>query len=129
MTKARQKGPEEPLVLIADDTESVRTLLSRAVQRGGYRVVAVANGREALDGIRDLRPAVALLDWHMPDLDGLEVCRAVRATPALAATPLVLLTGAPSGTDVDLDVDVVLGKPFELGELITVLAALVERED
>ena len=128
MTKKRSGGSRERVVVVAEDVESIRTLLERALQMAGFTPVTVPDGRQALEQIVALRPAAAVLDWYMPELDGREVCRAVRALPQVASTPLVLLTGFDTEEAEGSGADAVLGKPFELSELMSLLEKLVERE-
>lgn len=129
MAKSRTSGPGTRVVVVAEDVESIRTLLERALQMSGFTPVTVPDGRQALQQILALRPAAAVLDWYMPELDGREVCREVRATPEIASTPLVLLTGFDTTeAEEDSGADAVLGKPFDLSELMSLLEKLVERE-
>ncbi len=79
-------------VLVADDDTSILDFTSRVVARAGHRVVRAERGDVALELARRERPALALLDVLMPGLDGLEVCRAIRADAALAKLPVVLLS-------------------------------------
>ncbi len=85
--------PRRSRVLVADDTESVRSLFERLLSADGHDVVSVADGRAALDAIQRDRPDVILLDVEMPGIDGLEVCRRLKADPATRLTPVVMVTG------------------------------------
>jgi CheY-like chemotaxis protein len=128
MSKRRSAGSGERVVVVAEDVESIRTLLDRALQMSGFTPVTVPNGKQALEQIVALHPVAAVLDWYMPELDGREVCDQVRALPEIAATPLVLLTGFDTTEAGDSQADAVLGKPFELSELMSLLEKLVSRE-
>ncbi|MEW6431539.1 MAG: response regulator [Myxococcota bacterium] len=79
-------------VVVADDDPSILDFTSRVVTKAGHRVVRAERGDVALELIRKERPGLVFLDVLMPGLDGLEVCRAVRADAALATTPVVLLS-------------------------------------
>jgi DNA-binding response OmpR family regulator len=82
-------------VVIADDDDDIRALVEIAVRRQGFDVVAeVADGAHAWAAIQTLRPDLAVLDWAMPGMSGLEVCRRTRSHPALHGIRLVLLTAA-----------------------------------
>jgi phosphoserine phosphatase RsbU/P len=109
-------------VLIADDSATARTLLERALLRAGYEPVIVANGTDALDLLEgDDAPALGILDWMMPDLDGPEICKRVRARKAERYTYLILLTAKSEKEDIvaglEAGADDFLQKPFDEAEL------------
>jgi len=109
-------------ILIAEDDTLSRTLLERTLQRAGYDVVAAANGAEALaEFLRLDPPRLALLDWVMPEKDGLEVCREVRKRRDQAYTYLILLSSRESKQDIvsglEAGADDYLTKPFDVDEL------------
>ena len=80
-------------VLVADDEVWVRRLVAATLMGEPYQVIEARNGNEAVEIARTQRPDLVLLDVRMPGLDGLAVCRAVRADPELAATTVVILSG------------------------------------
>ena len=86
-------------VLIVDDAESVRSLFQRLLAIDGHEVVSAADGITALDAVYQHRPDVILLDVTMPSMDGLEVCRRLKADPATRLTPIVLVTGQADLSD------------------------------
>jgi CheY-like chemotaxis protein len=90
----------EPLILIAEDSATIRAVLTAQLTASGYRVVAATNGREALERFAQDRPDVALLDIDMPELDGMGVLDVVVADPELATIPVVFLTGRATSEDV-----------------------------
>jgi CheY-like chemotaxis protein len=81
-----------PRVLIVDDDEGVRRLLRLFLEASGYDTMCAANGREALDQMRQDRPCLVLLDMKMPIMDGFEFRRQQRADPDLSSVPVVCLT-------------------------------------
>jgi two-component system, NtrC family, sensor kinase len=83
---------EEPLVLVVDDDETVRELVVRHLERGGFAAVAARSGQEGLRLVRELRPAAVTLDIMMPDLDGWTVLAAIKGDPELAGIPVVLMS-------------------------------------
>jgi CheY-like chemotaxis protein len=113
-------------VLVADDDPSILDFTSRVVTKAGHRVVRAERGDVALDLVRTERPSLVLLDVLMPGLDGLEVCRAIRADAALAKTPVLLVSAM--GEDRlasavrDAGADGYLTKPMRLEALRAVLA-------
>src|SRR5205807_955353 len=92
----RKKEAAEPnamsAVLIVDDNAADRALLRTILGRAGYSVYEAAKGREAIERARAVRPHVIILDVNLPDISGLEVCRAVRADHELSAIPVLMLT-------------------------------------
>jgi two-component system, cell cycle response regulator len=89
-----------PLILVADDSATVRAVLGAQLAGAGYAVVPAADGREALARLREDRPDVALLDIEMPELDGLAVLEEMQADPVLATVPVLFLTGRAEAQDV-----------------------------
>jgi len=81
-----------PVVLVADDEEDIRVLVSFRLDRDGWDVVTAADGREALDLILARRPDIAVLDVRMPKLTGIEVLEQVRADDTVGDTPVILLS-------------------------------------
>lgn len=116
-------------LLLVDDEENLRSMLTAALRHHGYDVVAVADGRQALDARADARPDLVVLDVMLPDVDGFEVCRRMRAEGD--HTPVLFLT-ARDGTEdkvrgLTLGGDDYLVKPFSLEELVARCQALVRR--
>ncbi|MFD8230967.1 response regulator transcription factor [Streptomyces sp. NPDC059696] len=116
-------------VLLAEDDRAIRNALERALTLEGYQVVAVADGVEALAQAHRNRPDVLLLDVMMPGIDGLQVCRVLRAegdrTPVLMLTALVETADRIAGLDAGADDYVV--KPFDVEEVFARLRALLRR--
>ncbi|MFC8097249.1 response regulator transcription factor [Streptomyces sp. NPDC057363] len=116
-------------VLLAEDDRAIRHALERALTLEGYRVTAVADGVDALAEAHRGRPDVLVLDVMMPGMDGLQVCRALRAegdsTPILILTALVETAERIAGLDAGADDYVV--KPFDVEEVFARLRALLRR--
>jgi two-component system cell cycle response regulator len=109
-------------ILIADDEAMSRRLLQKTLERAGYEVLAVENGRQASDHLCKLDgPKLALLDWMMPELDGLGVCKEVRNKKDQSYVYMVLLTSKGAKEDVitglQSGADDYLTKPFDPEEL------------
>jgi two-component system OmpR family response regulator len=116
-------------LLIVDDEDNLRSMLAAALRHHGFEVSAADCGRRALDMIPQERPDLVLLDVMMPDLDGFEVCRRVRANGD--RTPVLFLT-ARDGTDdkvhgFAVGGDDYLQKPFSLDELVARTEAVLRR--
>ncbi len=116
-------------VLIADDDRAIRDALTRALGLEGYDVVQAADGNTALTLIESAQPDVAILDVMMPNIDGLTVCRVLRAERN--RLPVLMLTARTETPDrvagLDAGADDYLAKPFDLDELLARLRALLRR--
>jgi two-component system, cell cycle response regulator DivK len=86
-------GADRPVVLLVDDIEDCRDVYGQFLAHAGYRVVEAADGREALAKAASLRPDVIVMDLWMPHLDGWESIRRLKASPATADIPILVLTG------------------------------------
>ena len=112
-------------ILIADDEVLSRRLLEKTLERAGYQVISVDNGRDAADQLsRPDAPRLALLDWIMPELDGLGVCREVRKRREHEYVYMVLISSRESKEDIvaglESGADDYLTKPFDAEELSSV---------
>lgn len=127
LTAARPRGAlQSRTVLVADDDPSILDFTSRVVTKAGHRVLRAERGDTALELVRTERPDLAFLDVLMPGLDGLEVCRAIRADAALAKTPVILLSAMGEERLVEATrlcgADGYLTKPMRLDAMRAVLA-------
>jgi two-component system response regulator MprA len=116
-------------VLIIDDEPAVLTALDRALKLAGYEVESAAGGEQALKSVTAAAPDAIVLDVLMPGVDGIEVCKRIRA--AGDATPILMLTARDAISDrvdgLDAGADDYLVKPFALDELLARLRALLRR--
>nr|WP_281064936.1 ATP-binding protein [Asticcacaulis solisilvae] len=119
-------------ILIADDTDSNRTLLRSALEAQGFRVREACNGAEAITLMRAVRPDLVLMDLRMPVMDGLEAIRHIRADKGLSVVPVIALSANPSPEkDVlacEAGADRMLPKPVELAALSAMVAELLKAE-
>jgi two-component system response regulator RegX3 len=117
-------------VLVVEDEPTLREALTDALGLEGFRVIAAADGREALTVFRAERPDLVLLDLMLPELSGIEVCRIIRAE---SGVPIVMLTAKDSELDkvvgLELGADDYVTKPFSLRELTARIRALFRREE
>ncbi|MBI3969251.1 MAG: response regulator [Chloroflexi bacterium] len=113
---------ERAHVLVVDDEEPIRKLITFTLADDGYDVVAAANGAIALEHVYAHTPDLILLDMKMPVMDGWAFARAYRELPPPHA-PIICMTAARDAGErcVEIAADGVLGKPFTLGELLTVV--------
>jgi two-component system OmpR family response regulator len=116
-------------LLVVDDDEYVRHLLASALRFAGFVVDVCDDGRVALDRIAAFDPALVLLDVMMPDLDGIEVCRRLRA--AGVTTPVIFVTARDASEDKVVGLtqggDDYVTKPFDLDELVARIDAVLKR--
>ena len=87
-------------VLIVDDSTADRALLRTILGRAGYTVHEVSKGGEAVQKAREVRPHIIILDVNLPDMNGLAVCRAIRADSEISGVPVLILTVRDDDTDV-----------------------------
>jgi CheY-like chemotaxis protein len=92
MQPPAEQPQRAPLVLVVDDSLTVRRVTQRLLVREGYRVATAKDGMEALERLADERPVVLLSDIEMPRMDGFDLLRNVRAEPLLAGLPVVMIT-------------------------------------
>jgi two-component system, OmpR family, response regulator len=119
---------QEPLILVVDDDAHIREVVRFALRKAGYRTAEASNGRQALEQFRALRPVLLVLDILMPELDGAEVCRMLRA---ISNVPIIFLTSVDDEVDrilgLELGGDDYLTKPFSPRELVAHVRAVLRR--
>src|SRR5215471_1564491 len=120
-----------PRILIVEDDHDIALLVARYLDKAGFIADIVSSGPDALAAITARPPEVLILDLMLPQVDGLEICRRVRANPAAAATPIIMLTARSEESDrivgLELGADDYLAKPFSPNELVARVRALVRR--
>jgi two-component system, OmpR family, alkaline phosphatase synthesis response regulator PhoP len=108
-------------IVVADDSDMILSLVVLALQREGYEPATATNGADALARIREVRPQLVILDALMPNLDGYDVCRAVRDDPELERPYVIMLTAGARESDREraevAGVDEFITKPFSPAEL------------
>jgi CheY-like chemotaxis protein len=125
------RATSEPLILVAEDDEDILSLVTFRLQRSGYRVVPARDGGEAIRLARELKPTLAVFDVSMPVLTGLEATRALRADPATAALPIILLTARSTPADVAAGeaagATAYVTKPFSPQDLVARIGDVLDR--
>jgi DNA-binding response OmpR family regulator len=110
-----------PSILIVDDDADVREIVAFKLGRLGYEVITASDGATGLEAVTQLRPDLVLLDWAMPKLTGIEVCRQIRDGSDNADVPVILLTARTRESDVrigfEAGVNDYIVKPFSPSEL------------
>lgn len=124
-TSAAAAAGMVPLVLVVDDSITVRRVTQRLLLREGYRVSLAADGLQALERLQDERPAVVLSDIEMPRMDGFDLARNIRSDAALHDLPIIMITSriAQKHRDhaIELGVNHYLGKPYSDEELLSLV--------
>jgi two-component system phosphate regulon response regulator PhoB len=120
-----------PLILVVEDEAALVTLLRYNLEREGFRVAEARDGEEALLMAREQKPDLVILDWMLPLLSGLEVCRQLRRGPETRTVPIIMLTARGEEGDklrgLDSGADDYVTKPFSPSELIARIRAALRR--
>ncbi len=121
-----------PLIMVVDDSITVRRVTQRLLKREGYRVVLASDGLQALERLQDERPTVVLSDIEMPRMDGFDLARNIRADVALKTLPIIMITSRIAEKHREhareLGVDHYLGKPYSEDELLRLVHQYVSAE-
>ena len=120
-----------PYVLVVEDEDALATLLDYNLMKEGFRVERAADGEEALLRVAEEPPDLIVLDWMLPKVSGVEVCRQLRAGVETRRTPVLMLTARGEETDkvrgLDTGADDYVVKPFAMSELVARIRALLRR--
>ncbi len=121
----------KPYILIAEDEDAISTMIQYNLESEGYEVKIVEDGEDALFSIKERKPDVAILDWMIPTLSGIEICNTVRADKKLQDLPIIILTARGEESDrlkgFDSGADDYIVKPFSPKELIARIQAIIRR--
>ena len=120
-----------PYVLVVEDEDALSTLLHYNLEKEGYRVSLAADGEEALTQIDEQLPDLIVLDWMLPKVSGIEVCRRLRGRSETRNVPIIMLTARGEETDrirgLDTGADDYIVKPFSMVELTARIRAVLRR--
>ena len=121
----------KPYVLVVEDEDALSTLLQYNLDKEGYRVGLAGDGEEALMMIDEQAPDLVLLDWMLPKVSGVEVCRRLRSRPETRNLPIIMLTARGEESDrirgLDTGADDYIVKPFSMSELNARMRAVLRR--
>jgi two-component system phosphate regulon response regulator PhoB len=120
-----------PYVLVVEDEDALATLLQYNLEKEGYDVTVAGDGEEALILVEERQPDLVILDWMLPKVSGIEVCRRLRARPEIRNVPIIILTARGEETDrirgLDTGADDYVVKPFSMTELTARIRAVLRR--
>jgi two-component system phosphate regulon response regulator PhoB len=120
-----------PYVLVVEDEDALATLLQYNLEKEGYDVTVAGDGEEALILVDERLPDLVVLDWMLPKVSGIEVCRRLRSRPETRNVPIIILTARGEETDrirgLDTGADDYVVKPFSMTELTARIRAVLRR--
>lgn len=118
-------------ILVVEDDESLRTLMEYNFGKEGFDIVTARDGEEALLRVEEVRPDLVILDWMLPNVSGIEVCRRLRSKPETQGLPIIMLTARAEESDrvrgLDTGADDYVVKPFSMEELVARIRAVLRR--
>jgi two-component system phosphate regulon response regulator PhoB len=122
-----------PLVLVVEDEAAIATMLRYNLEKQGYRVAEASDGQEALTRIQEQQPDIVLLDWMLPLMSGIEVCRQIRRKPSTRDLPVIMVTARTEDQDavrgLNTGADDYITKPFNIDSLLARMRALLRRSN
>ena len=123
---------QQPSVLLVEDEPAQREVLAYNLEAEGFRVHQAGDGEETLMMVDETQPDIIILDWMMPNLSGIEVCRRLKMRPETRSIPIILLSARAEEVDrvrgLETGADDYLAKPFSVQELIARIKALFRRQ-
>ena len=124
-------SPSKPVVLVVEDEAALATMLRYNLEKQGFRVEEAVDGQEALTRIAEAVPDIVLLDWMLPVMSGIEVCRQIRRRPATRDLPVIMVTARTEDQDavrgLNTGADDYITKPFSMDALLARMRALLRR--
>jgi chemosensory pili system protein ChpA (sensor histidine kinase/response regulator) len=122
-------APALPVIMVVDDSLTVRKITSRLLEREGYQVITAKDGLDALEQMKDALPAVMLVDIEMPRMDGFDLTRNVRGDPRTRHVPIIIISSRTAekhrSQAAQFGVNAFLGKPYPEAELLQHIADFV----
>ena len=126
-------GQTKPLVMVVEDDAAIATMLRYNLEKSGYRVEEAVDGQEAVTRIAETKPDLVLLDWMLPTMSGIEVCRQIRRRPETRELPVIMVTARAEDQDavrgLNTGADDYITKPFSVEALLARVRALLRRSN
>ncbi|MBI4350833.1 MAG: response regulator transcription factor [Elusimicrobia bacterium] len=121
-------------ILIVEDEISISEMLKTCLEKQGYMVITAENGAKALNWVKEVKLDLAIVDLGLPDINGLEVCAAIKDDPRTSCIPIMILTGNLSNEarikgNLEAKADLYLNKPIELADLRAAVGTLIGRAE
>ena len=124
-------GGSKPTVLVVEDEAALATMLRYNLEKQGFKVDEAVDGQEALTRIAESQPDIVLLDWMLPVMSGIEVCRQIRRRPQTRDLPVIMVTARTEDQDavrgLNTGADDYITKPFSMDALLARMRALLRR--
>lgn len=121
----------KPRILLVDDEAAQREVIAYNLAAGGFEIIEATDGEEALLLVAEAAPDLIVLDWMMPNVSGIEVCRRLRSDPATRSIPIIMLSARMDVPDrvrgLETGADDYLGKPYSMAELMARIQANLRR--
>ncbi len=131
VTVAEQAISTRPLALVVEDEAALLTMLRYNLEKQGFRVEEAGDGQEALTRLSEMTPDIVLLDWMLPSMSGVEVCRQIRRRPSTRDLPVIMVTARTEDQDtvraLNTGADDYITKPFNVEALVARMRALLRR--
>ncbi len=131
ITNAEPALSTRPLALVVEDEAALLTMLRYNLEKQGFRVEEAGDGQEALTRLSELAPDIVLLDWMLPSMSGIEVCRQIRRRPSTRDLPVIMVTARTEDQDtvrgLNTGADDYITKPFNVEALVARMRALLRR--
>ena len=120
----------KPFALVIEDDHDNREAITEALRLFGVRVLGCRNGSEGVALAQELAPDLVVIDYRLPDMSGVDVCRCLRADPTTASIPIIAVTASPEAVRSDeCEVDALLSKPCQIDTLIAAARLFIGRAD
>jgi chemosensory pili system protein ChpA (sensor histidine kinase/response regulator) len=127
-----QPAGRDAVIMVVDDSLTVRKVTQRLLEREGYRVILAKDGVDALEHLQETIPDLMLVDIEMPRMDGFDLTRNIRGNDSTHAVPIIMITSRTADKHrnyaLDLGVNAYFGKPFQEDMLLAAIAGLLKRE-
>ena len=121
----------KPTILVIEDEEAQRLILQHNLEEAGYEVICAENGEIGWELIEDYRPDLIVLDWMMPKLSGIELCRQVKSSAKTKNTPIIMLSARSEEVDrirgLEIGADDYVSKPYSIKELLARIKGQLRR--